>query len=92
MRWPFKKTIEDNLIRSFETGLRMVQVSLYKKLTEQYLLSMPDESARVLAAQVVNYLRGEDLLGGDGKLTRTAQDGDRRNQATSSRKGRRSYA
>jgi hypothetical protein len=61
MRWPFKKTIENSLIRSFETGLRMVSVSLYKKLTEQYLVSMPDETARVLAAQVGNYLRGEDI-------------------------------
>jgi hypothetical protein len=62
MQWPFKKTIENNLIRSYETGLRMVQVSLFTKLQRRYLLTMPEESAEVLAAQVVNYLKGEDLV------------------------------
>jgi hypothetical protein len=62
MRWPFKKTIENNLIRSFETGLRMVQVSLFTRLHRQYSATMPEEAAKVMAAQVVNYLKGEDLL------------------------------
>jgi len=49
MRWPFKKTIENNLIRSFETGLRMVQVSLFTRLHRQYSATMPEEAAKVMA-------------------------------------------
>src|ERR1017187_2095810 len=32
MWWPFKKTIERRLIRSFEAGLRLIQVSLFTRL------------------------------------------------------------
>jgi hypothetical protein len=61
-RWPFRKAIEKRLIRSFETGLRLIQVSLYTRLQSQYSAAMPKESAKVLAAQVVNYLKGEDII------------------------------
>jgi hypothetical protein len=59
--WPFKKTIEKRLIRSFETGLREIQVSLYMRLRSQYSATMAEEPAGLLAAQVVNYLKGEDI-------------------------------
>jgi hypothetical protein len=62
MWWPLKKTTEKRLIQSFETGLRVIQVSLYSRLDAQYSLTMEKESAGVLAAQVVNYLKGEDIL------------------------------
>ncbi len=57
-----KKTIEKSLIRSFETGLRLIQVSLYATLHSQYSATMPEDPASVLAAQVVNYLKGEDIV------------------------------
>jgi hypothetical protein len=62
MWWPFKKTIEKSLIRSFETGMRVMQVSLCSRLDAQYSLTMEKESAAVLAVQVVNYLKGEDIV------------------------------
>src|SRR5712692_2871990 len=62
MRWPFKKKAENALIHSFEMGLRMMQVSLYKKLQSEYSPTMAGEPAGVLAAQVVNYLKGEDIM------------------------------
>ena len=40
----------------------MVQVSLFTRLHRQYSATMPEEAAKVMAAQVVNYLKGEDLL------------------------------
>jgi hypothetical protein len=62
MWWPFKKTIEKRLIRSFETGLRLIQVSLFTTLRSQYLMTMEEEGAAILAAQVVNYLKGDDIV------------------------------
>ncbi|MGB9459023.1 MAG: hypothetical protein WCB12_23470 [Bryobacteraceae bacterium] len=62
MWWPFKKTIERRLIRSFEAGLRLIQVSLFTRLRSQYLMTMDKDVASTLAAQVVNYLKGEDIM------------------------------
>ena len=39
-----------------------MQVSLCSRLEAQYSLTMETESAVVLAVQVVNYLKGEDIL------------------------------
>jgi hypothetical protein len=62
MRWPFKKKTESALIHSFETGLRMIQVSMFKNLKSEYSRTMAEEPAGVLAAQVGNYLKGEDVV------------------------------
>ena len=72
MRWPFKKKAENAVIHSFEKGLRMMQVSLYKKLESEYSPTMAGEPAGVLAAQVVNYLKGEDIMAVT-ELRRTTQ-------------------
>ena len=61
MRWPFQKTTEARIVQSFETGLRLIQVSLFSRLKAQYLATMPEESAKTVAAQVVNYLKGDDI-------------------------------
>jgi hypothetical protein len=61
MWWPFKRTAEKRLIQSFETGLRLIQVSLFTRLRSQYLATMDEEAAATLAAQVVNYLKGDDI-------------------------------
>jgi hypothetical protein len=61
MRWPFQKSSEARIVRSFETGLRLIQVTLYSRLKSQYSATMPEESAGILAAQVVNYLKGDDI-------------------------------
>lgn len=58
MRWPFKKR---DWTEDFQVGLRAIQVSLYTKLRSQYSQSMDGESASVLAAQVSNYLKGENI-------------------------------
>ena len=46
---------------SFATCLRQGQVDLYSDLHNTYSSEMDDESARTLAAQVVNFLKGEDI-------------------------------
>jgi hypothetical protein len=61
MWWPFKRTIEKRIVRSFERDLRLIQVSLFTKLKAEYSLTMEPESASLVAAQVVNYLKGEDI-------------------------------
>ncbi len=61
MWWPFKKAIEKRIVRSFERDLRLIQISLFTKLKAKYSLTMEDESASLVAAQVVNYLKGEDI-------------------------------
>lgn len=53
----FIKPIE----QSFTTCLRIVQVDLCEDLKSTYRSEMNDEAARVLAAQVVNFLKGEDI-------------------------------
>ena len=45
----------------FATCLRLIQVDLYANLRFTYRSQMNDETARTLAAQVVNYLKGEDI-------------------------------
>ena len=60
MWWPIKKT-EKRIVRFFEKGLRLIQVTLFARLHLQYSTTMEKESAGVLAAQVVNYLKGEDI-------------------------------
>ena len=45
----------------FTTCLRVVQVDLYSDLYTTYRSEMNDEAAKVLAAQVVNFLKGEDI-------------------------------
>ena len=62
MRWPFKRNAEDELVPSFEMGLRVIQVCLCKNLKSQYSATMAGEPASLLAAQVVNYLKGEDIM------------------------------
>jgi hypothetical protein len=61
MWWPFKRTIEKRIVRSFERDLRLIQVSLFTKLKSSYSLTMEDQSASLVAAQVVNYLKGDDI-------------------------------
>lgn len=41
--------------------MRLIQVSLFAKLRAKYCLTMEDEAASLVAAQVVNYLKGEDI-------------------------------
>jgi hypothetical protein len=45
----------------FATCLRAIQVDLYADLRTTYCSQMGDEAARTLAAQVVNFLKGEDI-------------------------------
>ena len=45
----------------YEQGLRVIQVTLYHALSEKYALTLDLENAKILAAQVVNYLKGEDI-------------------------------
>jgi hypothetical protein len=47
--------------RSFETCLRLIQVDLCADLRNIYSSQMDGEAARTLAAQVVNFLKGEDI-------------------------------
>lgn len=47
---------------SFETDCRLIQVSLFGRLKAEYSLTWDDEgSAGLLAAQVGNYLKGDDI-------------------------------
>jgi hypothetical protein len=48
-------------VRSFQTAVRSVQVALFADLLEQYRSEMDEDGAATLAAQVVNYLKGEDI-------------------------------
>jgi hypothetical protein len=61
MFWPFKTRTEKALVKQFEMGLRLIQVSLFATLKSRYAETMGSESATFLAAQVVNYLKGEDI-------------------------------
>lgn len=45
----------------FETCLRAIQVDLYADLRNIYSSQMDSEAASALAAQVVNFLKGEDI-------------------------------
>jgi len=47
--------------RSFETCLRVIQVDLFTDLRHIYSSQMDGEEAGTLAAQVVNFLKGEDI-------------------------------
>jgi hypothetical protein len=47
--------------RSFATCLRTIQVDLYAKLENIYSSQMDHNAAGTLAAQVVNFLKGEDI-------------------------------
>ncbi len=47
--------------RSFETCLRVIQVDLFAELSNTYSSQMDGETAKTLAAQVVNFLKGEDI-------------------------------
>lgn len=61
---PFKKSPDlEASLEFFEQGLRYVQVTLFVMLKSRYSAEMDGESASVLAAQVVNYLKGEDIKG-----------------------------
>ena len=44
----------------FATCLRAIQVDLYADLRNIYSSQMDSEAASALAAQVVNFLKGED--------------------------------
>lgn len=45
----------------YEQGLRLIQVTLFHALWKKYALTLDSENAKILAAQVVNYLKGEDI-------------------------------
>jgi len=47
--------------RSLETCLRAIQVDLFAELRNIYSSQMDGETARTLAAQVVNFLKGADI-------------------------------
>src|SRR5271157_5954999 len=47
--------------RSFATCLRAIQVDLFADLSNIYSSQMEGEAASALAAQVVNFLKGEDI-------------------------------
>ena len=47
--------------RSFSRCLRLIQVDLYSELSNIYSSQMDVETANTLAAQVVNFLKGEDI-------------------------------
>jgi|NGEPerStandDraft_6_1074524.scaffolds.fasta_scaffold27448_2 TPR repeat protein len=47
--------------RSFETCLRVIQIDLAEDLCNIYSSQMDHKAARTLAAQVVNFLKGEDI-------------------------------
>jgi len=47
--------------RSFATCLRAIQVDLFADLSNIYSSQMDGEAASALAAQVVNFLKGEDI-------------------------------
>ncbi len=61
MKWPWKKSPEQEIAQAFELGCRLIQVSLYLDLTRRFLETMEMEPAGLLAAQVVNYLKGDDI-------------------------------
>jgi hypothetical protein len=56
VEWTFERTE-----RSFEMCLRAIQVDLYADLRNIYSSQMDGEAASALAAQVVNFLKGEDI-------------------------------
>jgi hypothetical protein len=45
----------------YEKGLRLIQVTLYHALSTKYALTLDLETAKILAAQVSNYLKGDDI-------------------------------
>jgi hypothetical protein len=47
---------------SFDSALRIVQVSLFSDLLAQYSSEMDSGVAATLAAQVTNFLKGEDIV------------------------------
>ena len=47
--------------RSFETCLGVIQIDLAEDLCNIYSSQMDHKAARTLAAQVVNFLKGEDI-------------------------------
>ena len=47
--------------RLFAACLRAIQVDLFADLRNIYSSQMDGEAARTLAAQVVNFLKGEDI-------------------------------
>ena len=47
--------------QSFETCLRAIQVDLFSDVSNIYSSRMDGEAAKTLAAQVVNFLKGEDI-------------------------------
>lgn len=50
-----------NSTAAYEQGLRLVQVTLCRILSAKYEQTLELETAKTLAAQVVNYLKGEDI-------------------------------
>ncbi len=54
--WSFERSLE-----TYETCLRVIQVDLSTDLHNIYSSQMDGEAAGALAAQVVNFLKGEDI-------------------------------
>jgi hypothetical protein len=60
--WSFRNSQNlETTERSYEKGLRYIQVTLYTMLKTHYSADMDVESASVLAAQVVNFLKGDAI-------------------------------
>lgn len=53
----------------FATCLRLIQVDLYSDLRTTYSSQMDGEAASALAAQVVNFLKGEDVDEGIARVS-----------------------
>ncbi len=51
----------DDLDENFAMCLRLMNVDLFKDLCNTYSLQMDDKVAKTLAAQVANFLMGEDI-------------------------------
>ena len=57
----FQKPTLKQTVDTFNEQLRVIRVVLYADLKDEYSHEYETETAGVLAAQVVNYLQGEDL-------------------------------
>ncbi len=55
-----KKKVFEGTEKVFNAELRIARVTLYKELSVEYGKEFDIETAKVLAARVVNYLTGED--------------------------------
>jgi hypothetical protein len=60
--WRFKKLAEQKrIVHSFVENRHVIQATLFSDLKKTYLLTMEEDAADLLAAQVANYLIGLDI-------------------------------